>query len=511
MFTFSITIKYLYLPAFSNKAALHVCCKMKKCRSGRKVSERTPLCSISEESAILDDILPVSLCRQIGYSIGGIGHSMLTSFAGVYFTAFLLEVAKMEPIYVSVVMLFGNGVKAFSDPLVGYLISQSPHTRIGKFSPWMIISLPFYSVLYCFIWFVPQESTVFKIWYYILIYCLVNISNACFIIPYVSSVLAVTSCQQQRDLLVAGRLICNVFGSIFAMVIFAVLNFLGKFYRWDIRSAYLITGIIGGALMLILGFIVFMSIDERFVLDHGRGKWGPIFKPYLNVLKFKPYRILLCSILFSYLAYQTTLSIFPLYFKYVLEAENMFPFCTVIVTLCSALSMFFWKFLTVKIGKKTTLIIGTVINMIILWSQLYMKYNFILLIVVCVFFGFATACCVNLVPSCMIPDAIAAYSLEHGHGEEAMFYSITFFIETVSWAVCSSLSTLALQAAGYQSANDIQPPGVALALRLIIGVFSVICSLIALISVMEYPITEKARKGMQSVIKESMNCLYNKA
>lgn len=38
--------------------------------------------------------------------------------------------------------------------------------------------------------------------------------------------------------------------------------------------------------MLVIGFFSFISIDGAFVLDHGQGKWDPILKPYINLLKF---------------------------------------------------------------------------------------------------------------------------------------------------------------------------------------------------------------------------------
>lgn len=455
--------------------------------------------------------LPISKCRKIGYSLAGLGSTMIGIFMGVYFTAFLLEVAKVGPSFVAIIMLSGNVVKAFSDPIIGYLVSQSPQTRYGKFLPWMLVSLPIYCVLSCFVWFVPMESTTLKMVYYIIVYCFVNVSNACFNISYNSCVISMSSCQRERDSLVVGRVICGAFGSVCATMTFAVFSYLGNINDWNKKTAYFFTGLVAAGVTLVAGFVSFMSIEERFTLNHGRGKWGPILKPYFNVLKFKPYSILLCSVSFSYLAYQTAISNFPLFFKYVLDAENIYPLCITCITISSALSLFFWKVLTVKIGKKTCLILGTLLAIIIFWSLLFIKYNLILILVVCILLGLIGGCCVSLVVHTMVPDVIAAYNLQNGHGDEAMFYSIIFFIETVSWAVCSALSSLALEAAGYQSVNSIQPAGVGLALRLIIGVFSVICSLIALISALEYPITEKARVKMHSVIKRSMSTLYTKA
>lgn len=473
-----------------------------------EISEITPLYPTMERLISNDTPLPKG--KLMGYAVGGLGLNTLSNLIAVYYTIFLLEIAKIHPTSVSLILLAGKGLNALSDPLVGYLVSQSHETRFGKFSPWMLISLPFLCGFYFSIWFVPSSSESVKVAYFFIVYCLMNISRACFVIPYVSSVLSISSNQQQRDSLVAYRVMFDIFGSILGMSIHAIYLFLGFTYDWDKTTPYIFTATTSSCLMLIVGFIAFMSIEERFVLDHGRGRWGPVCTPYVKVFKFKPYVLLLFCLLFGFLGYQVLLSIYALYFKYVLNAEKIFPICTVIIYVCASISIVGWKRLATFVGKKSALTISTLLIMVLCWLHLFLEKNTAVIIIVCVLLGCLSACSVQFVPASMIPDVIAAYSLKNGHGEEAMFYSITYFIETMSLALCSAMSTMVLEAAGYDSNNVVQPDGVLLALKFIIGGFSVLCFLVSLIFLWEYPITEKLRKEMRHAIKQSMVSISKK-
>lgn len=449
---------------------------------------------------------PVPTWRRIGYALGGIPRTSLNHLIGVYFTIFLLEIARIPAIYASVILLFGKCLNALSDPVIGFLVSHSPDTRFGKYAPWMLASIPFVVVLYLLLWFVPPIPIWAKVLYYFVVFWLLSLSQTCYAVPLVSSVMAMSNSQRQRDGLVASRMACEAAGSIVGLSIQALFLFLGRKYHWGNDTAYMGSALTLGAIFAVLGFVSFLSIDERYALHHGTGKMGSVFKPFAHVLKFRPYTILAGCILFVYVGYSVILGIYTLYFKYVWDVPALFPICAVIIFICSALSIPIWHRVVSKLGKKTTLTIGIFVMMILFWSHLYLPYNIVLAISVSVLSGIFIGCA-QLVPASMLPDVIAAYSIDHGVGKEPLFYSITIFIDTLGNAVCSALTTMLLAVAGYDSTASQfdQPPAVALTLRLIVGVFPVISFLIALICLWEYPINTKSREEMRAAIKKSMS------
>lgn len=324
--------------------------------------------------------------------------------------------------------------------------------------------------------------------------------------------MAMSNSQRQRDFLVANRMACEASGSIVGLTVMAIFMFLGQKYHWKPDAPYVGAAITLIAIFLILGFVSFVSIDERYALHHGGGKMGSVFKPFAHVITFRPYTILAGCILFIYVGYSVILGIYTLYFKYVWDAPALFPICAVIIFICSALSILIWQRVILKVGKKTTLTCTTILMMLLFWLHLYLPFNVILAVVLSVAIGILIGSA-QLVPASMMPDVVAAYSIDHGVGKEPLFYSITIFIDTLGNAVCSALTTLLLAVAGYDSttSNLEQPPAVALTLRLIVGVFPVISFLIALICLWEYPINEMRREEMRALIKKSMSGVSKKS
>lgn len=471
-----------------------------------KEDEKTPLCSNIREKALQDEP-QISKFRHVGYALGATGISILNTFVVVYLPTFLLEIAKIEPKFASMILLFGKSLDAFSDPFVGYLVSRSPDTRLGKFSPWILTAIPFYSLFNLLIWTVPDVSQSYKVVYYFIIYCLINISHACFVIPYNSCVLAMSSCQKQRDFFVACRITCNIFGQVLAMGLFAAFEYISMANNWDEKVPYFFTGVAGAALMLCLGSVALLSIKERFILISGQRDWWPSCQSFWHLLKFKPYFTYMIAVIFENQAFQVVVSMYPLFFKYVYHTETLFPICSIVVSISTGISIFAWRRVSIAAGKKTCFMLTLLFMIIIYWLHLFLQYNLIIIIIIAILLGGFVSCSLFFIPGSMMPDVISAYSLNYGYGEEAKFYSVQFFLEGISAAIWTSMATLVLQATGYNSDYDQQPASVILALRLIVGAFTVVCCLVSFISISQYPITEKYRAEMQSAIKVSIDVL----
>lgn len=79
-------------------------------------------------------------CRKLSFAIGGVPNPITSIVTTFYLSPFLLEVARVRPAAVGVIVLVGRVIDAFTDPLVGAL-SDHTKSRFGRRRPWMFFSI----------------------------------------------------------------------------------------------------------------------------------------------------------------------------------------------------------------------------------------------------------------------------------------------------------------------------------------------------------------------------------
>lgn len=113
----------------------------------------------------------LSICNKLCYAVGGAPYQVTGCALGFFLQIYLLDVAQVDPFYASIILFLGRAWDAFTDPLVGFCISKSSWTRLGRLMPWIIFSTPLAIIAYFLIWFVPDFPQVQVLWY-LLFYCL---------------------------------------------------------------------------------------------------------------------------------------------------------------------------------------------------------------------------------------------------------------------------------------------------------------------------------------------------
>uniref|UniRef100_A0A4W6D4I5 Major facilitator superfamily (MFS) profile domain-containing protein n=1 Tax=Lates calcarifer TaxID=8187 RepID=A0A4W6D4I5_LATCA len=78
----------------------------------------------------------LSVCSKLCYAIGGAPYQITGSALGFFLQIYLLDVAQLDPFYASIILFVGRAWDAITDPTVGFLVSRSRWTRIGRMMPW---------------------------------------------------------------------------------------------------------------------------------------------------------------------------------------------------------------------------------------------------------------------------------------------------------------------------------------------------------------------------------------
>ncbi|VDD80642.1 unnamed protein product [Mesocestoides corti] len=168
----------------------------------------------------------------------------------------------------------------------------------------------------------------------------------------------------------------------------------------------------------------------------------------------------------------------------------------------------FAQFLLRRLGKKTTLAMGTLNAFPLLLLLLFLPerppvYVFFAMMIWAAF----TIAVAMLLPWSMLPDVIDAFYLEHNMRLEAVFYSLIVFFNKFAVGISLAMSAGVLDLVGYNSKKEacIQVPEVGRALRFLSSVVSVAFLVPALIFLYFYPLGNQKLSEMRLKLLSQSN------
>uniref|UniRef100_A0A8C4N629 Si:ch211-224l10.4 n=1 Tax=Eptatretus burgeri TaxID=7764 RepID=A0A8C4N629_EPTBU len=148
---------------------------------------------------------------KVCFALGGVPYQMTENVIGFYLPIFLLDIVQIWSLWlqleaweVSLVQFVGRAWDAITDPTVGFLVSRSPRTRLGRFIPWIVFSTPFAVVFYFLLWFTPYFGSCgsCKVGWYLIFYCLFKMVLH---VPYSSLTMFLSHKTEERDSATAYR------------------------------------------------------------------------------------------------------------------------------------------------------------------------------------------------------------------------------------------------------------------------------------------------------------------
>ncbi|MBR8829063.1 MAG: MFS transporter [Gomphosphaeria aponina SAG 52.96 = DSM 107014] len=286
----------------------------------------------------------------------------------------------------------------------------------------------------------------------------------------------------------------------------------------------LISGMIFGVVFLFLSFLITLFsitlffanpephlIDAQAIRERSQNATAPSI-PFTEQLKIvfsnKPFLYVIGIYLCSWLAVQLTASIlvfFVVDWMGLSNAES--PLVALAVQGTALVMLFFWKFVSEKLGKKIVYFVGTSIWLIAQIGLFLLQPNQIALMY---FLAVIAGCGVSvayLIPWSMVPDVIELDELQTGQRREGIFYGFMVLLQKFGLALGLFLVGIALEAAGFIKSVGgeplpIQPESALLAIRIAIGPLPAIILIGGLILAYFYPITQEIHAEIRLQLQE---------
>ncbi|XP_033126139.1 sodium-dependent lysophosphatidylcholine symporter 1-like [Anneissia japonica] len=444
--------------------------------------ERTPLTRRKQKK--------LTVYNKLCFGVGGMPYQLTNTVIGFYISVFLLETAGVPPQYASVIILSGRLWDAFTDPIIGLLVTKTD-TRFGKLKPWMASSAPFAVVSFFFLWYVPSfEEEGYKLAWYLLFYCVFQTLLSSFHMPFSALTIFITEDQAERDSATAYRMASEVAGTLLGNIIMGQTVFLSvkkaggradcsgnntevpqEIIDAETKGYMIGAGIISG-LFVICAVIVLTGTTEKKPQQRISQRNEPLPTAVKKVLTFGPYIKLTMSFLFFSLCIQSIQGNLALFLKYSLGVDD---YQYVIITILGAFPVLIaWGFLP-EDSYWAVYVLGIVAGNCISVAQ--------------------------LLPWSMIPDVIDDFLLKTGDSYETIFYSFYVMFTKFAAGLSLSLSTLMLGVAGYETGACDQPDSVNKTLRLLVTALPATCALIGFLFLWLYPINEEVRLKNKTIME----------
>ncbi|XP_051518601.1 sodium-dependent lysophosphatidylcholine symporter 1-like isoform X2 [Myxocyprinus asiaticus] len=449
----------------------------------------------------------IPLSRKLCYAIGGMPYQMTSNAKGFFMQIFLLDVVEMGAFSASIILFLGRAWDAFTDPLIGYNVSKSGRTRIGKLIPWIVFSMPFGVLSYIMLWYTPLDamSPGFSFWWYFTWCCLFDTFMSCYHVPYSSLNMFLGGNERDRDSATGYRMGMEVFATLAGATIQGQI--VGVYHAKRLRAcslqndtevpagndtaspdgiseslqntrrAYLTAALVLGMLYFLCCLVLFIGVKEQLAplskLDH-------INTSYLSSMKMVvchiPYVQLVFGFLFASLAFQ-------------MAQGNFALFCTH----AADMGAYFQHLVLILLSYIPAL---TVISLV--------RSNLPIFIIMSVLAGTSLAA-LYLLPWSMLPDVVDDFKVKNPSCQdlEPLFYSCYVFFNKFGGGMSVGVSTLVLYFVGYKPGACRHNPEVIFSLRMLFAPVPICLLLVGIVMFYFYPINEERRQQIQKALRKA--------
>uniref|UniRef100_A0A672HS46 Major facilitator superfamily domain-containing protein 2B-like n=1 Tax=Salarias fasciatus TaxID=181472 RepID=A0A672HS46_SALFA len=456
----------------------------------------------------------LSLCSKLCFAIGGAPKEVASSATAFFLQIYLLDVAQINAVQASMVLFIGKAWGAVTDPIVGFFITKSRWTKIGRLMPWMLGCTPFLVVSYFYLWFVPPFSSGRFVWY-LGFYCLYQTLITCFHVPYSALTMFLSTDQKERDSATAYRMTMEVLGTLVGAAIqgqiVASAHTLKHCPTHNTSAGYL--GNSSGAEIVkslvhsqdYLSHAVSVTAprrEPRYPYAPKTEKQIPFHQAFILVMRHGPYLTLTAAFLFITVAIQLIQSNFVLFCTYAADLSEHFQNIVLTILVSAVISIPLWQWFLQRFGKKTAAFCGITWIMPFTMMLVFIP-NVVVAYVVAVSSGLSVAASL-LLPWSMLPDVVDDFRLANpfSKGHEAIFYSFYVFFTKFAAGISLGVSNLCLEFAGYDTGACKQPAPVVYTLKLLIGAAPVAFIVTGLMILLLYPISEDVRLRNKLCLEE---------
>jgi GPH family glycoside/pentoside/hexuronide:cation symporter len=447
----------------------------------------------------------VPLATHLYYSLGVCAPSALTVFSRSFLLFFYSQVIGLDPWLAGIALTLGRVWDAVSDPLMGEL-SDRTHSRLGRRRPYIIFGSVPLALTYIAMWVPPTGWSQMELFVYLALTDIAfNTLVTVVMIPYASLGAELSTDYHERTKVAAIRMLFYQLGWFIGAAGVRINQFmldagerLGGAWQavLSFHQGYAMCAVVFGVVTIVT--VAWSGYAVREPPGQAREHTVGFLSSYLRTLKNRSFVIVIVAFLLASLFETIGFAIFPFlvgfwYYLGDMQAMNnnllwlMMPLLFVTFP-----AVWFWTWVSHRIGKKTAMLIGCVASSITIFLHYPMvtPYSPNLIWIIMVVFGWAIAS-INLLVASLIPDIVDEEELQTGgRRREGSFFGMQTFISKLGSALGLLLVGGFLSLIGFQEGAEQQSASTIEWLRIFFAWFRGGGYVFAFVILLAYPLTE---------------------
>jgi GPH family glycoside/pentoside/hexuronide:cation symporter len=409
----------------------------------------------------------------------------------------------MDPFLVGLIAAIPRAFDAISDPMIGY-ISDRTRTRWGRRRPYILVGAILSGLVFALMWQLPDgRSESFYFWVFLGASILFFLAYTLYATPFVAFGYEMTADYHERTRL---HMFANTAGQLVWLGVpwFYAIMANENLFRDTVHGARTLA-IAVGITVAVLGLVPALACKERRAPAlTGGGKQGlaanmfEFFKGLGITLKCRPFVKICAATFLVFNGYQLGIS-FSLYVMiyYVFGGENsrageLLGWFGTVTAAATVVVILLTGWLATRIGKRKTFILTISISLVG-YAMKWIGYNPdhpYWLLYAAPFVAFGVGSLFTLMGS-MIADVCDYDELETNQRREGVFGAIYWWMVKIGMALAGLLTGILLNVSGFSVALETQPEKTLFLLRVFDVGVPLITSVIAILIMLSYPISEQ--------------------
>lgn len=217
----------------------------------------------------MDKTVHIQKKEWMAYCIGALGQGMIYAIMSSYISDFYLNVLKVTPIFVLLLMLLARIWDAINDPIMGFIVDKT-NPKKGKMKPYLLFTPIPVAILTMLLFYAPNISDTGKMIYAGITYVLWGMIYTASDVPFWSLPNIMTPNADERGSVISKARTANGVGSAIPMAIFMALGFiLPKMNLAGTeleQTKYTIMALVSSIIGNILFVRVYFKANERVII-----------------------------------------------------------------------------------------------------------------------------------------------------------------------------------------------------------------------------------------------------
>ena len=460
----------------------------------------------------------ISFPQKIVYGMGMLCNNLLAAALGCMSIVLNLGLG-MNPAAIGMIMSLSRFTDALTDPVMGY-VSDHTKSKWGRRRPYIFIGAILCGIVFALMWQLPAgHSQHFYFWFFLIGTNLFYVAYTIFATPFIALGYELTPDYHERTRLMGVGNFMGQFAWVAVPWFYAIMEN-KRLFDNSVQGARGLAIAIG-IIVILIGTLPALLFKERYksvalgeeksTAFRGLGTHiKEFFKGFLITIKFGPF-LKLCAATFMVFNGFMVVSGFSSYIiiYYIFGGDKsagsiyMGWFGTVssVCTFC-VIALVTW--LSTKIGKRRAFFIATSISIVgygLKWFC-YKPGSPLLLLLPAPLIAFGLGGLFTLMGA-MMADVCDMDELNNGHRREGMFGAIFWWVVKLGMALAFALSGYLLNATGFDVALEgNQAPRTLFLLRICDVGVPIVTSLIAILAIASYKITEEKAHAVRKALEE---------